>query len=120
MAVAPTSSSNRDGVAFMVGAGLVYEIIAACCSSPQTAEINADTRAATLMKWVNIGVIQSVIFVGLAAAIDPAHAKPIVAGGGLAGIIMYGCYMHGKAAGLESAAPGTEGQAPVVPVASGA
>jgi hypothetical protein len=107
--VAPVNS-NGNGVHFLVSAGIVYEIIAANCSSPQTAEINADTRAATLMKWVNIGCIQSVLFVGIAATVDPKHAKPLIAGGALAGIIMYGCYMHGKASGLSNPGPGTEGQ----------
>lgn len=94
----------------MVGAGLVYEIIAAACSSPQTAEINADKRSGTLMKWVHLGIAQSVLFIGIAAAIDPAHAKPIVAGGVLGGGLMYLSYMHANANGLANPGPGTEGQ----------
>ena len=106
MPVEPVNQSS--GVAFLVSAGIVYEIIAANCSSPQTTELNAKHRAETLMKWVNIGVVQSVLFVGIAAMIDRRHAKAIVAGGGLAGVIMYVSYLHGRSAGLASNAPVTE------------
>lgn len=109
MPVAPIASATSDnGVPFLVSAGIVYEIIAAACSSPQTTEINAGARATTLMKWVHIGLVQSVLFVGIAATIDRRHAVPIVAGGVLAGGIMYGSYVHAKAAGLKDGGPGTE------------
>jgi hypothetical protein len=107
MPVAPIKSTS-NGVPFLVAAGIVYEIIAAACSSPQTAEINAKKRSATLMKWVHVGLVQSVLFIGIAAAVDPAHAKPIIAGGTLAGAIMYGSYIHAKEAGLASNLGGTE------------
>ena len=110
MPVAPSSGDNKSGVALLVSAGIVYEIIAANCSSPQTAEINAQSRAATLMKWVNIGAAQSLLFVALAAIYDRKHAVPILVGGGLAGGIMYYSYLHSMKAGLASAAPGTETQ----------
>lgn len=111
MPVAPVDGKN-SGVPFLVAAGIVYEIIAAACSSPQTAEINADKRASTLMKWVHLGIAQSVVFITIAAAVDPKHAKPIIAGGVLAGGIMYASYAHAMAAGLSSKEPGTEGQQP--------
>ena len=57
--------SGESGVAFLVSAGLVYEAIAAACSSPQTMEINAKARSGTLMKWVNLGVAQAALFVVL-------------------------------------------------------
>lgn len=96
------------GIAFLVAAGIVYEIIAAACSSPQTMEINAHARAGTLMKWVNIGLAQSAVFVGIAVVVDQENAVPIVAGGGLAAVIMYMSYDHALKAGLASAEPGTE------------
>jgi len=109
--VAPVSGNDSgNAVPFLVSAGIVYEIIAAACSSPQTTEINADTRSETLMKWVHIGLVQSAAFVGIAVMIDRRHALAILAGGGLAAGIMYGSYIHAKAAGLGSNAPGTEGQ----------
>lgn len=100
--------SGENGVAFLVSAGLVYEAIAAACSSPQTMEINARARAGTLMKWVHLGVAQAALFVVLAAWVDKRHRGAILAGGGLAAVLMYGQYMHAKQSGLKSSAPGTE------------
>ena len=100
--------AKSNGIAFLVSAGIVYEIIAAACSSPQTTEINASARADTLMKWVHLGIGQSAVFIGLAAAFDPGHRTAIIMGGGLAAILMYGQYIHAKEAGLKSHLPGTE------------
>ena len=108
MALEKAASGAGDGVAFLVSAGIVYEIIAAACSSPQTTEINASTRSKTLMKWVHIGLVQSALFVTAAALIDRQRAGAYIAGGVAAGAIMYGSYVHAKAAGLSSRAPGTE------------
>lgn len=100
--------SNANGVAFLVGAEIVYTAIAANCSSPQTTELNASTRAETLMKWVWLGLAQGAFFTVAAAMYDKAHAKPILAGGALAGGIMLGSYMHGKASGLANGGTPTE------------
>jgi hypothetical protein len=98
---------SNNAVTFMVAAGLVYEIIAAACSSPQTTEINASTRAETLMKWVKIGLVQAFIFVGIAVMLDK-HRWPAAAGGSLAALLMWLSYAHAKEAGLASKEPGTE------------
>ncbi len=99
---------NKDNaVTFMVSAGLVYEIIAAACSSPQTAEINAARRSATLMKWVRIGLAQSALFVGIAAFILRGNG-PALAGGALAAGLMWWSYDHANKAGLADAGPATE------------
>lgn len=108
MADLSTAMKSENGVAFLVSAGIVYEIIAAACSSPQTTEINAKSRAGTLMKWVNIGCIQAAIFVILASVMDARHRGAILGGGGLALGLMYGQYAHAKNAGLKSSEPGTE------------
>jgi hypothetical protein len=102
------SSRAGNGVAFLVSAGIMAEIIAKACSSPQTVEINAFSRAGTLMKWVNIGLVEGTLFVIAAAVIDPKHRKAILAGGLLEAAITLGEYLHGKQSGLKSAAPGTE------------
>lgn len=99
--------SQSDAVAFMVAAGLVYEIIAACCSSPQTAEINAATRADTLMKWVKVGLIQAAFFIAIAVYLDKKR-WPSAMGGGLAALVMWLSYEHARDAGLASSEPGTE------------
>lgn len=104
------STDERSGVAFLIAAELVFAVIAANCSSPQTAEINAQQRAETLMKWVKIGMVQSAVFVGAAAFYDKKHARPLIAGGLLAGGTMYVLYMHAKASGLQNPGPSTEQQ----------
>lgn len=103
-----TGMSNSDGIAFLVAAGIVYEIIAAACSSPQTTEINAKSRSDTLMKWVHIGIGQAAIFIAIAAFIDKRHRFAIVGGGVTAAALMYAQYVHAKQAGLSSTEPGTE------------
>lgn len=100
---------NGDAaLAFMVSGGLVYEIIAAACSSPQTTEINADTRSDTLMKWVWLGLGQAALFVGVAAYISDTP-KAVLAGGTLGGGLMLAQYLHAKDAGMTSAKQGARG-----------
>jgi len=101
--------NGSTGIAFLVSAGIVYEIIAAACSSPQTTEINAVKRGPTLMKWVNLGIAQAALFVFAAALFDRRHRKAILGGGILAGGLMYWQYDHARRAGLAQAdLPGTE------------
>lgn len=108
MADVATAMRSEGGVAFLVSAGIVYEIIAAACSSPQTTEINAKARSGTLMKWVHLGITQSFLFIVVAAMMDKKHAMQILAGGFTAMILMYGQYAHARRAGLASDEPGTE------------
>jgi hypothetical protein len=112
MADMGSALKGGGGVAFLVAAGLVLEQVAASCSSPQTAEINASSRAATLMKWVHVGLLNALVLLIIAAAIDPKHAPHILTGGFLAGGGMYWQYRHGLKCGLRSSEPGTEGQDP--------
>lgn len=98
---------SSRAITFMVAAGLVYEIIAAACSSPQTTEINAGARADTLMKWVIIGMVQAAVFVAIATMLDK-DKWPSLMGGGLAGAMMWVSYAHAKAAGLRNGGPTTE------------
>jgi hypothetical protein len=97
-------------LAFIATAGLVYEIIAACCSSPQTAEINARARSATLMKWVKIGLVQAAFFVLIAVSLAQRDSEryAAIAGGVLAGVVMWLSYVYANRAGLANGAPGTE------------
>lgn len=94
-------------VAFMVSAGLVYEIIAAACSSPQTTEINAGARSETLMKWVYLGLGQAALFVAIAACLSDRPGA-VIAGGGIAAGLMLAQYKHANSAGLASDEPPTE------------
>jgi drug/metabolite transporter superfamily protein YnfA len=89
------SASTGDGVAFLVAAGITYEII-------------ASKRAATLMKWVHVGILQAAIFVAVAAAVEPKHRGPIIAGGVTGGVFLYVSYAHAKRAGLKGGGAATE------------
>jgi hypothetical protein len=105
-----SSVAGRDniGVAFLVASGIVFEIIAFACSSPQTAELNIQTRGGTLMKWVHLGEGLGAVFVIVASMIDPGHAKPILAGGAVAIVSSEMFYRHAKASGLARPGPATE------------
>ena len=96
-----------DAQTFMIAAGLVFEIIAAFCSSPQTAELNAHARSRTLMKWVGLGLGTSAAFVFIAAGPLKGGA-PALWGGALAGAILGLAYAYANKTGLASDAPGTE------------
>lgn len=96
------------GIAFLVGAATVAEFIAKDVSSPQTTELNADKRAPTLMKWVHVGQIEAVVFVGIAAYIDPAFAKAFIAGGVLEMAITELLYLHAKQSGIVNGGTPTE------------
>lgn len=106
MPIAPTSAAS--GIAFLIGAGFVAEAVAKACSSPQTVEINVAKRESTMMKWVNIGAIEGMTIVLIAAAIDPRHRVPIIAGGLTELLITYAEYLHGRASGLAKPGPSTE------------
>jgi len=102
-----------NGTAFLVAAGIVYEIIAASCSSPQTTEINAGARASTLMKWVHVGQGQAAAFVLAAAYIDRPHRGAILAGGAAAMVLMEAQYLHARQAGLAAGGAPTESYGPL-------
>jgi hypothetical protein len=108
MALEQVGASLGNGTAFLVAGGIVYEIVAANCSSPQTTELNAVARADTLMKWVHLGAGQAVLFLAAAMIIDSNHRVAIAAGGGLAIVLMYVLYIHAKNSGLANTLPGTE------------
>jgi hypothetical protein len=99
--------AGSAAVTFMVAAGLVYEIIAAACSSPQTTEINAGVRSKTLMKWVFVGLAQAALFI-LIAATKLHGGAPAVYGGVLAGALMYGSYFYANRSGLRNGGTPTE------------
>jgi hypothetical protein len=97
------------GIAFLVSAGISHEIMAKDNSSPQTTEINAATRADTLMKWVHIGQVEAFVFIVIAACADRKNRAPILPGGFSAMVINEIEYVHAKQAGLAKlGAPGTE------------
>lgn len=96
------------GIAFLVAAGIAHEIMAKDVSSPQTTELNAKTRAPTLMKWVHLGQVEGIVFIAFAAAMDKEHRVPILAGGIAAIVINEVEYVYAKECGLRSMEPPTE------------
>lgn len=100
--------AGSQGVAFIVTYAMVSDVIAKCCSSPQTAEINIGPREETLMKWVNVGTVEAAGVVAAAAIADAPMRKAILLGGGLALLVTYGEYLYAKKSGLENPGPGTE------------
>jgi hypothetical protein len=96
------------GVAFLVSAGSMAEFIAKACSSPQTVEINARSRAPTLMKWVNVGLIEGAGLALVAIVVDAQYRVPLLLGALAEGIITLAEYLHAKRAGLSSVQLGTE------------
>lgn len=96
-----------NSVKVAVYAALVYDIISATNSSPQTTEINAQKRGDTLMKWVGLGLVQAGAFAALGAYLDEDTWPPLL-GAGAAMILLYAQYRHALKSGLENGGPGTE------------
>jgi len=100
---------DTDAAVIGISAAVVYDVISATNSSPQTTEINAAKRAPTLMKWVNIGLAQGALFVFIMMLAEPPGKKwrPVV-GGGLAGVLLWAQYIHARNAGLRHGGEPTE------------
>lgn len=108
MTIAEAAGGPSFGIGFLVASEVMFTAIAACCSSPQTAELNAERRAETLMKWVHIGLVMGVLLVAVASVCDRKRAGSYIAGGTVTGGSMYLMYAHARSAGLASGEPGTE------------
>lgn len=106
MAFQGTSASQ--GVAFLIGAASVAEFVAKDVSSPQTVHLNAKKRAETLMYWVNVGMVESALFLAIATFIDKKHAKAFLAGGILEMGITYAEYAYARQLGLTQGGATTE------------
>ena len=107
--MAELNGNGDDAATVAIYATLMYDIISATNSSPQTTEINAGARAPTLMKWVKLGLAQGIVFVVLGVVIEkPEKRWRPVLGGSVAGVLLWCQYVHARNAGLKSSAPGTE------------
>jgi Na+-translocating ferredoxin:NAD+ oxidoreductase RnfD subunit len=97
------------GIAFLAGALAVADFTAKACSSPQTQQLNAKAgRAETSQKWVNIGLLEGIAFVVVAAVIDPRNRMAFLAGGALEAAVTWYEYSHATQAGLADTEPPTE------------
>lgn len=100
-------NGGGNAVKVAVYATLMYDIISATNSSPQTTEINAAKRADTLMKWVYLGLAQGALFVAVGVMLDKDRWPPLL-GGALAGTLLWAQYVHAKNSGLSNPGPSTE------------
>jgi len=98
---------HSASVKFMVSFMLVYDTMSTTNSSPQTTEINASVRAESLMKWVKLGLIQATIIALMAALVDD-EKWPILAGAGIADVLLWYQYKHAKEVGIKNPGPSTE------------
>lgn len=108
-----------DAVSFGVTFLGVKDIYSADNSSPQTTEINAKRRVATLMKWVNIAAVESFALILLMTSAAPkGHKRWPLMGGLTSLIITYGQYLYAKSCGMKSMdQEGTEDYGPAKSVA---
>lgn len=87
----------------------VKDVFSTDNSSPQTTEINAKHRLASLMKWVNIAAVESLgIVLILAAAAPRGHKRWPFLGGALSLVVTYGMYLYARACGIVSKEAPTE------------
>lgn len=89
-----------------VSAEMVYQLVGSNMSSPQTAELNADARAPTIQKWVNLTNAEAAGWILFLSYLD-GSMYPFL-GGGIALGGMYFKYKYAINAGLKNAAPPTE------------
>jgi hypothetical protein len=89
-----------------VSAEMIYQLVGANMSSPQTAELNAEARAPTIAKWVNLTNAEAVAWIVFLCALDESLWPAL--GGGLAGVGMWLKYRYAIASGLRNGAPATE------------
>jgi|SRR5215472_6738683 len=103
----PFGGNGDNAIKVAVYATLMYDIISATNSSPQTTEINAKKRAGTLMKWVHLGLIQGALFVLIGMWLDKDRWPPLL-GGGIAGTLLYAQYLYALKSGTENPGASTE------------
>ncbi len=94
------------GTLIFVMATFGLDMFSTLTSSPQTTEINAKTRADTLMKWVYLADAVA-LSGGVAAWAITGKWQAMI---GVLGVVamMHYLYVHAKDAGLSSDEPGTE------------
>jgi hypothetical protein len=96
------SDHVADAIAFGVAADLVYNVFSATNSSPQTTELFAGERSATMWKYVKLGGLQGAVLVGI-MAVRGKSVWPIL-GGLVAGGAMWWMYRHALQEGTKAQA----------------
>jgi hypothetical protein len=109
MALGDASGRGVDGlrmVTVAVSAELVWQLVSANLSSPQTAELNAEARAPTIAKWVNLSTAEAVVWLLFLCYLDKSLWPAV--GGLAAGVSMWLKYRYAINSGLKNDAPPTE------------
>lgn len=104
--MAPTPLTATRMLTVAVAAEMVYQLIGANLSSPQSNQLNAGARAPTLQKWVNLTNIEAVAWIAFLAYLDQSWWP--VLGGALALGSMALKYKNAIETGLAERLPPTE------------
>jgi len=90
-------------VLFLAAADAAYNAYSATNSSPQTTELFAGDRAATLWKYVKLGHVQVIGLIGFAAIVANKQGLAMwpILGGGAVAVAMHGMYWHALQAGKQ-------------------
>lgn len=94
------------GVKVAIAAELVFQLTGANMSSPQTAELNAEARAPTIGKWVNLTVAETIAWLAFLALLDRSWAWLV--GGAIALGSMWVKYRYAISSGLSERKQPTE------------
>lgn len=99
---------NGTAAAILIGvwATFALDVFSTFTSSPQTTELNAASRAETLMKWVTIGAVVAILG-GLVGTVKSGKAWPLLASTAVT-LVMVGFYRHARDAGLKNGGEPTE------------
>jgi hypothetical protein len=93
-------------LAVAIAAEMIYQLVGANLSSPQSNELNAAARAPTLRKWVNLTNAEAAGWVVFLCVLDDSLWPAL--GGGLAGVGMMLKYRHAIRSGLAEGGQPTE------------
>jgi hypothetical protein len=102
----PVPVQGKRAVVIGVYAALAYDITSANLSSPQTFELNSGQRAPTLGKWLNINVVEALIW-GLGGSALDRSLDPLI-GVSLGLTSMWVKYKYAIASGSKSGQPDME------------
>ena len=99
---------NGTAAAILIGvwATFALDVFSTFTSSPQTTELNAASRADTLMKWVAIAAGVAVLG-GLVGTVKSGKAWPLVASA-VVTVVMVALYRHARESGLRNGGEPTE------------
>jgi hypothetical protein len=99
-------TGDSPAVKIAIFGALSYDLTSANMSSPQTYELNSSQRAPTLEKWLNLNVVEALIW-GVGGSMLDGSLYPLI--GSVLGITsMYIKYQYAIKAGQQSGLPDME------------